>query len=91
MKELERVLKLNAPIIGINNRNLGTMEISLDTTYKLKSEIPSGHTVVSESGISTREDVIRLEEAGVDALLIGTTFMKSPDVGAKVDELMGKA
>lgn len=91
MKELERALKLGAPIIGINNRDLGTLEISLDTTFRLKAEVPPGHLVVSESGIGTREDVLRLEEAGIDAMLIGTTFMKSPDVGAKVDELLGKA
>jgi len=91
MGELERALKLGAPVIGINNRDLGTLEISLETTFRLKSEIPSGYTVVSESGISTREDVVRLEDADIDAMLVGTTFMKAPDVGAKVDELLGKA
>lgn len=91
MAELERALKLDAPVIGINNRDLGTLDISLDTTLRLKAEIPAGHTVVSESGISSRRDVLMVEEAGVDAVLVGTTFMKSPDVGAKVDELLGKA
>jgi indole-3-glycerol phosphate synthase len=91
MGELERALKLNASVIGINNRDLGTLGISLETTFRLKNEIPPGHTVVSESGISTREDVLRLEEASIDAMLVGTTFMKAPDVGAKVDELLGKA
>ena len=91
MKELERALKLEARVIGINNRDLGTLEISLETTFRLKQEIPEGHAIVSESGISSRGDVIRLEEAGVDAMLVGTTFMKAPDVGAKVDELIGKA
>jgi indole-3-glycerol phosphate synthase len=91
MAELERALKLDAPVIGINNRDLGTLDISLETTFRLKAEIPGGHTVVSESGISTRDDVLRLEEAAVDAMLVGTTFMKAPDVGAKVDELLGKA
>lgn len=91
MGELERALRLGASVIGINNRDLGTLEISLETTFRLKAEIPPGHTVVSESGISTREDVLRLEEAAIDAMLIGTTFMSSPDVGAKVDELLGKA
>lgn len=90
MRELERVLKLDAPIIGINNRNLSTLDISLETTARLKAEIPAGHTVVSESGISTREDVLMLEDAAVDAMLVGTTFMKAPEVGAKVDELLGR-
>lgn len=91
MGELERALELDAPVIGINNRDLGTLEISLETTFRLKDEIPPGHTVVSESGISTRQDVLRLQEAAIDAMLIGTTFMNSPDVGAKVDELLGRA
>jgi len=91
MRELERGLKLGFPVIGINNRDLGTLEISLETTFRLKKEIPPEHTVVSESGISTRQDVLRLDEAAIDAMLIGTTFMKSPDVGAKVDELLGEA
>ena len=91
MRETERALRLGAPVIGINNRDLGTLEISLETTFRLRAAIPAGHTVVSESGISTRQDVLRLEEAGVDAMLVGTTFMKAGDVGAKVDELIGKA
>ena len=88
-KELETALMLAAPIIGINNRNLKTLEIDLDTTFALKREIPADRTVVSESGISTRAHVLRLEAAGVDAMLIGSSLMEARDIGRKIDELRG--
>jgi indole-3-glycerol phosphate synthase len=87
--ELETALRINAPVIGINNRNLKTLAIDLNTTFKLKKEIPGGCAVVSESGIKTREDVLRLEEAGVDAMLIGTSLMESQNISGKIDELRG--
>ena len=87
--ELEKALRLNADIIGINNRDLKTLTVDLNTTFLLKREIPSDRVVVSESGIKTRNDVVRLEEAGVDAVLIGTSLMESEDIGKKIDELMG--
>lgn len=86
-RELETALRIEAGIIGINNRNLGTLAVDVNTTLEMKKEIPPGRTVVSESGISTRGDVLKLEGAGVDALLIGTAFMEAPDIGAKMDEL----
>jgi indole-3-glycerol phosphate synthase len=87
--ELEKVLRLNARIIGINNRDLNTLTVDLGTTFVLKKEIPEDRIVVSESGIRTRGDIEKLEEAGVDAVLIGTSLMESQDIGGKIDELMG--
>jgi indole-3-glycerol phosphate synthase len=89
-KELEMVLRINAEVIGINNRDLKTLSINLDTTFKLKKEIPFDKIVVSESGIKTREDVRRLENAGIDSILVGTAFMEAEDIGKKIDEFMGR-
>ena len=89
-KELEIALLINADIIGINNRDLNTLSLDIHTTLELKKKIPSHKIIVSESGITTREDVKRLEDAGTDALLIGTAFMEAEDIGNKIDELMGK-
>jgi indole-3-glycerol phosphate synthase len=89
-KELEMVLLIDSEIIGINNRDLKTLKVDINTTFKLKKEIPSNKIVISESGIKTREDVKRLEEAGIDSMLVGTTFLESEDIGRKIDELMGE-
>ncbi|MBI5196883.1 MAG: indole-3-glycerol phosphate synthase TrpC [Nitrospirae bacterium] len=91
LKELETALSSGADIIGINNRNLKTLEIDLNTTVRLLKDIPRDRIVVSESGINTRADVEAMKAAGVDAILVGTVFMKSMDIGAKIDELMGKS
>jgi indole-3-glycerol phosphate synthase len=87
-RELETGLLLDCDIIGINNRNLGTLLIDMDTTISLRSEIPPGKIVVSESGIKSRSDVHKLREIGVDAILIGTSIMQAEDIGRKIDELM---
>jgi indole-3-glycerol phosphate synthase len=87
--ELEKALRINAPIIGINNRDLKTLSIDLNTSIHLKKEIPGDRSVVSESGIRTREDVLKIEAAGIDAMLVGTCLMESADTGAKIDELRG--
>jgi indole-3-glycerol phosphate synthase len=87
--ELETALRINAPVIGINNRNLKTLAIDLNTTFELKKEVSEDRLVVSESGIRTREDVLRLEGAGIDAMLIGTSFMESQDIAGKIDYLRG--
>jgi len=87
--ELENALRLEASIVGINNRNLKTMEIDLGTTLELKKDIPSDRSVVGESGITTRDDVERLEEAGVDAMLVGTSLMSKPDIAATLEALLG--
>jgi indole-3-glycerol phosphate synthase len=87
--ELEKAMRLNADIIGINNRDLNTLSVDLHTTTSLKREVPSGRIVVSESGIKTRNDMQQLDKSGVDAVLIGTSLMKSRDIGKKLDELRG--
>jgi indole-3-glycerol phosphate synthase len=90
LRELEAALLVDADIIGINNRDLGTLKVDIDRTFELRKEIPSHKVIVSESGIRTREDVKRLEDAGVDAVLIGTSLMETGDTGGKIDELMGQ-
>jgi len=87
--ELEMVLETEASIIGINNRNLDTFKTDLDTSLQLHSLIPEDKIKVSESGIKTRADVLRLEEAGIDAILIGETLMRSKDIRFKMKELFG--
>ncbi len=90
LKELDTALYSGAEIIGINNRNLNTLEISLNTTIDLIKDIPDDKVIVSESGISTRKDVETIETFKVDAILVGTAIMKSKDIGEKIDELMEK-
>jgi indole-3-glycerol phosphate synthase len=87
--ELERTLNSGAGIIGINNRNLETFETDLNVTFSLIKEVPDDRVVVSESAIGTRRDVERLQEAGVDALLVGESLLRANDIGAKMKELMG--
>jgi len=87
-RELESVMAW-APVIGINNRDLTTFAVDLETTFRLLLEVPEEKIVISESGIGTREDVKKLAAVGVDAVLVGETFMRAKDVGAKVKELMG--
>jgi indole-3-glycerol phosphate synthase len=86
---LQRVLDSGARLIGINNRDLRTFVTRLEHTLELLPRIPADCCVVSESGIRTRQDVLRLQEAGVKAVLIGETFMRAHDIGAKLDELRG--
>lgn len=88
-KELDTALLIDLPVIGINNRNLKTLEIDLNTTIELLKDIPEGKVVVSESGIERREDVELFEKTAVDALLVGTTLMKSEDIGGRIEELFG--
>lgn len=87
--DLEKAIDSKAKIIGINNRDLKTLKIDLRTTLRLKKEIPSDRIIVSESGIRNRDDVVLLQEEGIDAILVGTSLMESPDIGKKIDELMG--
>ena len=87
--ELERAITANAKLIGINNRDLRTFETRLETTLDLLSRIPAGATVVTESGIHTAADVARMHAAGVHAFLVGETFMRADDPGAKLAELFG--
>jgi indole-3-glycerol phosphate synthase len=78
--ELETAAELRAPIIGINNRDLTTLEVTLRTTFELLPRVPEMSTVVAESGFSTRSELDRLAEAGVDAVLIGEALMRSGDI-----------
>ncbi len=89
-RELEIALLMDSDIIGINNRDLKTLQVNINTTFELKKEIPSHKVTISESGIKTREDVKRLEYAGIDSILVGTALMEAEDIGKKIDELMGK-
>jgi indole-3-glycerol phosphate synthase len=86
--ELERALKNEALIIGINNRNLDTMTVDLDVTRRLRPLVPSGRIVVSESGIKGRQDVQKLQEWKVNAMLVGGALVTAGDVEAKVKELL---
>jgi indole-3-glycerol phosphate synthase len=88
-EELARVLELDAALIGINNRNLQTFVTDLKTTEKLINMIPSGKTIVSESGIAHAEEVQYLRQVGADAVLIGETFMRNANVEHAVEEMMG--
>ena len=85
--ELERALKLRTPLIGINNRNLRTFEVSLDTTIDLMDRIPDDRIAVTESGIATKIDVRKLRSYDVNAFLIGEAFMRADDPGAALREL----
>ena len=79
--ELERALRLKTPLMGINNRNLKTFEVSLDTTLALRALVPSGRILITESGIQTRDDVLRMGAAGVNTFLVGEAFMRAPEPG----------
>jgi indole-3-glycerol phosphate synthase len=89
--ELDRALLLKTPLIGINNRNLKTFEVSLDTTLALRTRVPADKLLVTESGIHTREDVLRMGAAGVSAFLVGEAFMRAPDPGIALAALFGVA
>jgi indole-3-glycerol phosphate synthase len=85
--ELDRALELDVDVIGINNRNLEDFTVDIQTTVDLLAAIPTGKTVVSESGIRTRSEIEELERVGVDAVLIGETLMRAPDPEAAVRDL----
>jgi indole-3-glycerol phosphate synthase len=88
-ENLPRVLDSGARLIGINNRDLRTFTTSLEHTLRLAPRLPPDVCLVSESGIRNRADVLRLEQAGVRAVLVGETLMRAADVGGKLDELRG--
>ena len=85
--ELERALQVPAALLGINNRNLRTFEVSLDTTLVLRDAVPRDRILVTESGIVAPADVVRMRTAGVKAFLVGEAFMRDPDPGAALQRL----
>ena len=85
--ELHRALRLKTPLLGINNRNLKTFEVTLGTTLGLLAQVPADRLLVTESGILNRADVLRMRGAGVHAFLVGEAFMRAPDPGAALAEL----
>ncbi|MES2687370.1 MAG: indole-3-glycerol phosphate synthase TrpC [Pseudomonadota bacterium] len=89
--ELDRALQLKTPLLGINNRNLQTFEVSLDTTLTLLKDVPADRLLVTESGITTPAEVARLREAGVNAFLVGEAFMRAEDPGSALAALFPDA
>ena len=87
--ELERALGAGARIIGVNNRDLKTLQVDLEISFRLRPGIPAGRIAVSESGIKTGEDLSRIAEAGYHAALIGERFMTAADPGAALREVLG--
>jgi indole-3-glycerol phosphate synthase len=87
--ELERALEIDAEVIGINNRDLDGQGVDIQTTFELMPDVPAGKTVVAESGISGREELMELERVGVDAVLIGGALMLADDPELKTRELTG--
>jgi indole-3-glycerol phosphate synthase len=88
-KEVETAVESGAEVIGINNRDLHSLEVDLETTFELLADVPAGTVVVAESGITENEDVERLERAGVDAILVGEALMRADDPVRAVRELLG--
>lgn len=87
--ELQRALRLKTPLVGINNRNLRTFEVSLDVTLGMLADVPSDRLIVTESGILQKDDVLRMRAAGVHAFLVGEAFMRAADPGHALASLFG--
>jgi len=87
--ELERALALRTPLIGVNNRNLRSFEVSIQTTLALRPQVPAERLLVTESGIGTREEVAQLRAAGIHAFLVGETFMRAEEPGEALAALFG--
>ena len=85
--ELEIALKLDNPMVGINNRNLHSFEVSLDNTYQLLDKIPAGKIVITESGIHSADDVAAMRAQNVNSFLVGEAFMRSEDPGQRLSEM----
>ena len=88
-QELARALMLSTPLVGINNRNLHTFELTLQTTFDLLAMMPEDRMVITESGIHTPADVVLMQDQNVNAFLVGESFMRAIDPGAKLAELFG--
>lgn len=90
-ENLSRVLEAGASLIGVNNRDLRTFVTDLDHTIRMRELVPANCLLVGESGIHSRADALRLEAAGVQAMLVGEHLMASTDIGAAVDALLGRS
>jgi indole-3-glycerol phosphate synthase len=90
-ENLDRVLKLGPALVGINNRNLRTLVTDLEHSIALRPRVAADCMLISESGIHTRQDVERLERAGIRAILVGETLMRAADIGKKLREILGNA
>ena len=87
---LSRVFDAGATLIGVNNRDLRSFQTDLEHTLRIRERVPDECVLVSESGIQTRADVLRLQAAGVDAVLVGESLMREPEIGRAVDQLLGR-
>ena len=88
-EELRRALEIRPRIVGVNNRDLGSFQVDPNTTIRLRRLVPRETILVSESGIKSREDVLRMQEAGIDAVLVGEALMRHEDPGAAARRLLG--
>ena len=86
-EELQRALKLKTPLVGINNRNLRTFDVTLQTTLDMLPDVPADRLLITESGILARADVQTMRAAGVNAFLVGEAFMRAPEPGLALAEL----
>lgn len=89
LPELDRALELDAKVIGVNNRNLTTFEVDLETTVRLSEQVPDDIILVAESGLKTRLDTQRVFDAGCNAILVGESLMRTGDIAAQAAELLG--
>jgi indole-3-glycerol phosphate synthase len=89
-ENLQRVFDSGATLIGVNNRDLHTFDVDIEHTIRMRERVPDECVLVGESGIKTRDDVQRLDGAEVDAILVGESLMREPDIGAAVDRLLGR-
>jgi indole-3-glycerol phosphate synthase len=89
--ELDRALAANARILGVNNRDLKTLSVRAETSFELIDQIPDHCIAVSESGLRTHDDLVRLHAAGFDAFLVGEHLMRAPDPAAALADLLGTA
>lgn len=89
-ENIDKVMACNPKLVGVNNRDLNTFEVDLGHSVRVKSQLPDSVTFVSESGIFTSDDVVMLKENGVDAMLVGESLMRSEDIGAAVETLLGE-
>lgn len=88
-ENLPRVLEAGATLVGVNNRDLRSFQVDLDHTLRMRERVPAECLLVAESGIASRQDVLRLQAAGVNAMLVGESLMRQADIGAAVDALLG--